>query len=443
MATGKKITLQDKGNNTLYPVTIDQQVLVKDASNVTHTLKETVEFFAGKLKGIEGGTIKVGAASQADNAANATNAETATNLATAPTITNSGANGIEITVGGKGTGSYTIPYATKALQDKDGKDIDKTYAKIQDLKDGVVVPFKAGSLEYEDGNITARGLIDAAKQEISADVANAASKEELNALAGKVTTNTGDINTLKNTVSGHTTSIQNLETADTNFNTRIAELEVNASKVYTPKGSVQDVTALTRLTEVKEGWVYNITNGGEWDDGTEIPAGANAVYIGTTNNMASLYENWDILGGIVDLSNYVTESAAQQTYATKTQLNGKQDKISDLDTIRSGAALGATALQSYTEKYTGTYSKPSGGIPKSDLSSAVQTSLGKADTALQSHQDISGKLDKTTAESTYLKKTDAVSTYAKQDDVESYIGAIGDDNKHMGLTYTVDGTVTY
>ena len=36
--------------------------------------------------------------------------------------------------------------------------------------------------------------------------------------------------------------------------------------------------------------------------------------------------------------------------------------------------------------------KPSGGIPKTDLSSAVQTSLGKADTALQAHQDISGKL---------------------------------------------------
>lgn len=45
----------------------------------------------------------------------------------------------------------------------------------------------------------------------------------------------------------------------------------------------------------------------------------------------------------------------------------------------------------------GTYSKPSGGIPKSDLASAVQTSLGKADTALQSHQDISGKQDKSTA----------------------------------------------
>ena len=32
----------------------------------------------------------------------------------------------------------------------------------------------------------------------------------------------------------------------------------------------------------------------------------------------------------------------------------------------------------------GTYSKPSGGIPKSDLASAVKTSLGKADSALQS-----------------------------------------------------------
>lgn len=46
-----------------------------------------------------------------------------------------------------------------------------------------------------------------------------------------------------------------------------------------------------------------------------------------------------------------------------------------------------------TEKYT----KPAAGIPKSDLASDVQASLGKADTALQKHQDISGKQDKLTA----------------------------------------------
>jgi hypothetical protein len=37
------------------------------------------------------------------------------------------------------------------------------------------------------------------------------------------------------------------------------------------------------------------------------------------------------------------------------------------------------------------YRKPSGGIPASDLTEAVQTSLGKADTAVQ---DVSGKADK-------------------------------------------------
>lgn len=54
----------------------------------------------------------------------------------------------------------------------------------------------------------------------------------------------------------------------------------------------------------------------------------------------------------------------------------RQAVISDLATIRSGASAGATA-----------YQKPSGGIPKTDLATAVQTSLGKADSALQSYTE--------------------------------------------------------
>lgn len=53
----------------------------------------------------------------------------------------------------------------------------------------------------------------------------------------------------------------------------------------------------------------------------------------------------------------------------------KQDTITDLATIRSGATAGSTA-----------YQRPAGGIPKEDLDSAVHTSLGAADTALQSGQ---------------------------------------------------------
>ena len=84
-------------------------------------------------------------------------------------------------------------------------------------------------------------------------------------------------------------------------------------------------------------------------------------------------------------------------YLTEHQdISGKQDVITDLDTIRSGAAAGATA-----------YQKPSTGIPKSDLAQSVQTSLGKADTALQQHQDLSSYADGAEYDSTnhliYLK----------------------------------------
>ena len=53
-----------------------------------------------------------------------------------------------------------------------------------------------------------------------------------------------------------------------------------------------------------------------------------------------------------------------------------------------------TAAERTAWNAKGSYSKPSGGIPKTDLAEAVQTSLGLADSAIQSHQDISGKADK-------------------------------------------------
>ena len=52
------------------------------------------------------------------------------------------------------------------------------------------------------------------------------------------------------------------------------------------------------------------------------------------------------------------------------------------------AAAAAAAAQAAKSTAEGKYSKPEGGIPKTDLAAAVQTSLGKADTALQSHQKV-------------------------------------------------------
>lgn len=52
------------------------------------------------------------------------------------------------------------------------------------------------------------------------------------------------------------------------------------------------------------------------------------------------------------------------------------------------AAAAAAAAQAAQSTADGKYSKPAGGIPKTDLAEAVQTSLGKADTALQNHQTV-------------------------------------------------------
>jgi frataxin-like iron-binding protein CyaY len=78
----------------------------------------------------------------------------------------------------------------------------------------------------------------------------------------------------------------------------------------------------------------------------------------------------------------------------QTEITSSNKLSSDLvdDTNNTNKFVTATDKTNWDNK--GTYSKPSGGIPKTDLDSSVQTSLGKADTALQSHQDISGKEDK-------------------------------------------------
>ena len=52
------------------------------------------------------------------------------------------------------------------------------------------------------------------------------------------------------------------------------------------------------------------------------------------------------------------------------------------------AAITSGITTALVAAFNAKYDKPSGGIPKSDLASDVQTSLGKADTALQTHQTI-------------------------------------------------------
>lgn len=81
------------------------------------------------------------------------------------------------------------------------------------------------------------------------------------------------------------------------------------------------------------------------------------------------------------------------SWNNKSDFSGNYNDLTNKPTIPSEVTETTVSNWGFT-KNTGTYSKPSTGIPKADLASAVQTSLDKADTALQSHQDISGKANK-------------------------------------------------
>lgn len=78
--------------------------------------------------------------------------------------------------------------------------------------------------------------------------------------------------------------------------------------------------------------------------------------------------------GVVDLGTVITD------------VSGKQDQAISVDGIT--ATTVNEALKELSDRVNGKYSKPEGGIPKTDLASGVQASLGKADTALQSHQSV-------------------------------------------------------
>lgn len=82
-------------------------------------------------------------------------------------------------------------------------------------------------------------------------------------------------------------------------------------------------------------------------------------------------------------------SVADLVAGLQTEITSSNKLSSDLvdDTNHTNKFVTASDKTSWNAKYD----KPSGGIPKTDLASAVQTSLGKADSAIQ---DVSGKEDK-------------------------------------------------
>lgn len=83
----------------------------------------------------------------------------------------------------------------------------------------------------------------------------------------------------------------------------------------------------------------------------------------------------------------LAKTALQPNELAKVAKSGSYNDLNDKPSIPDEVTEETVEVWGFT-KNQGDYSKPSTGIPKSDLASAVQTSLNKADTALQSHQQL-------------------------------------------------------
>ena len=143
------------------------------------------------------------------------------------------------------------------------------------------------------------------------------------------------------------------------------------------------------------------------------------------------------------LTNHVANNNIHVTADNKTAWNAKYDKPVDgipktdlASGVQTSLNKADTALQehqdisalvSHTQNgnihvtseqksaWSAKYDKPSSGIPKSDLASSVQTSLGKADTALQEHQDISALINHVANSNIHVTTDDKTLWNAKYD----------------------------
>ena len=239
------------------------------------------------------------------------------------------------------------------------------FARIANLAQ-LVSDLTGGSVDSIEGQITK--AIDALRTEITGDLSDttdaktlAAINDELDGLDGKY-----------------------------------AALEPRVKAIEDDYLKAADKTELEGKIKVNTDAIA-VLNGNDTVDGSvdkKIKTAINdfATKVTDNNTIDTIKELVDYVAG-VDGSDKLSNAIAQindNTGAIET-LNGNAStagsvdkKVKDAIDAEVERANGAYATKAQGEKADTAYQKPSDGIPSSDLASGVQTSLGKADSAIQS-----------------------------------------------------------
>ena len=165
---------------------------------------------------------------------------------------------------------------------------------------------------------------------------SADTKAAIDAVDGRVTglnTNLGVLSGQVETLSGSVVSFSS------NVKTYI---DTQLGTVYKVKGTVEDYTALTKVSDPQVGDVYNVVAAsGTLGTAGYVPAGTNYVY--------NDEHNWDALGGTIDLSSFATSSDLQDlSGSVESHISTSNTKFSNL----SGAVetLSGQVVNNYATK---------------------------------------------------------------------------------------------
>lgn len=193
------------------------------------------------------------------------------------------------------------------------------------------------------------------------------------------------VTSLQGQINAINTKLGDLSKLNTTYKTDLVGAINEALQAVEVGGTGSVVSVI--VTDVEGGKSYQVTQGGNnvgaaivvpnaYDD---APVKANTEAINAIKDGTSI-------DSFKDVEDALAGKQAAGDYATNTALN----------------AVKATAEAAYV--------KPTAGIGKEDLAADVVTSLGKADTALQSHQDISHLATKTELTTGLAAKADATAT---------------------------------
>ena len=230
-----------------------------------------------------------------------------------------------------------------------------------------------------------------------------------------------------NTALGQKANVSDIYT-QTEIDNKLAA-KADASNVYT-KAEVDTQSETTAQT------LSNIN--------TQLAAKANTADLATVATSGSYNDLSDkpVIpeGAVVDAALSDTSENPVQNKVVKGALDAKQDVISDLATIRSGAALGATA-----------YQKPSTGIPASDIADGVIPTVPTNVSAftndagyLTEHQSLDDYYTKTQVDTALNDKQDTLTAGANITiDANNVISSTGGTQVQADWNQTDDSAVDY